>query len=295
MVAANADGVPCGNVLGAVLEDVGNQTHGVAWRVDVRAAGDVFLEDVVLQGAVQLARRYPLLLGGRDVEREEDGSGGVDRHGDANLVEGDAIEEDLHVRKARDGDACASDFTGGERMIGVVSGLGRKVECDAESGLPLFEQISVSGVGLLGRRKPGVLAHGPDASAVHIGLDAAGVWVFARVPKVAVVVEVGKVFRRVHGIDFDAGVGLEAVSALAEALLDWREGVVVPLAFVGGGHRSCARGDAFEFVAWSVGEGGGGVNGEKREVGMSLGPAQLGLKVFPDDLAEELLSLPHDG
>ena len=282
-------------MLGAVLEDVGNQTHGVAWRVDVRAAGDVFLEDVVLQGAVQLARRYPLLLGGRDVESEEDGSGGVDRHGDANLVEGDAIEEDLHVRKARDGDACASDFTGGERMIGVVSGLGRKVECDAESGLPLFEQVSVSGVGLLGRRKPGVLAHGPDASAVHIGLDAAGVGVFARVPKVAVVVEVGKVFRRVHGIDFDAGVGLEAVSALAEALLDRREGVVVPLAFVGGGHRSCARGGC----VWvcSVECRGGGRRCQRGEGGRWYvpGPAQLGLKVFPDDSAEELLSLPHDG
>ena len=242
MVAADADGIPSRDVLGAVLEDVRNQTHGVAWRVDVRAAGDVFLEDVVLQGAVQLTRRYALLLGGRDVERKEDGSGGVDRHGDADLVEGDAVEENLHVRKARDGDACAPDFTGGERMIGVVSGLGRKVECDAESSLSLFEQVSVSGVGLLGRREPGVLAHSPDASAVHIGLDAAGVWVFARVPKIAAVVEVGKVFRGIHGIDFDAGVGLEAVSALAEALLDGREGVVVPLAFVSGGHRGCARG-----------------------------------------------------
>lgn len=177
-----------------------------------------------------------MLLGGGDVEREEDGCGGVDGHGDADLGERDAVEEDFHVREGGYGDACASDFAGCERMVGVVSGLSREIECDAESGLPLFEEVSVSGVGLLRRGEPGVLAHGPYASAVHVGLDAAGVGVFAWVSEFGAVVEVGEVFRGVDGIDFDAGVGFEAVFALGEALLNGRERVVVPLAFVGGGH-----------------------------------------------------------
>ena len=219
------------------MENVGNQAHGVVWRVYVRAASDVFLEDVVLEGAVQLTGRYALLLGGCDVEREEDGCGSVDGHGDADFGERDAVEENLHVRESGYRDACASDFAGCERMVRVVSGLSREIESDAEPGLPLFEEVSVSGVGLLGRGEPGVLAHSPDASAVHVGLDAAGVRVFARVSKFGAVVEAREIFRGVHGIDFDARVGLEAVFALREALLDGREDVVVPLAFVGGGHE----------------------------------------------------------
>jgi hypothetical protein len=37
------------------------------------------------------------------------------------------------------------------------------------------EQVVVAAVGLLGGAHAGVLAHGPEAAAVHGGLDAAGV------------------------------------------------------------------------------------------------------------------------
>jgi len=51
VVAGDGDGVPLGEIVAAPGEDVGDDTHGGADWIDVRAASDVFLEDVVLDGA----------------------------------------------------------------------------------------------------------------------------------------------------------------------------------------------------------------------------------------------------
>ncbi len=74
-----------GHLVGAVAEEVGDDAHGGARREDVGAARDVFLEDVVLDGAGELADVRALLFGDGEVEREQDGGGGVDGHrgGDA--------------------------------------------------------------------------------------------------------------------------------------------------------------------------------------------------------------------
>ncbi len=59
VIAADRDGVPPGHLGGAVSEQVGDQPHRRLHRVDVRAAGDVLLEDVVLYSASQLGPGTP--------------------------------------------------------------------------------------------------------------------------------------------------------------------------------------------------------------------------------------------
>ena len=56
VVAADRDRVPAGQLAGAELEDVGDQPHRRPGRVDVRPAGDVLLEDVVLGRAADGGR-----------------------------------------------------------------------------------------------------------------------------------------------------------------------------------------------------------------------------------------------
>ena len=80
VVAGDRDGVPLRDVLVAVGEDVGDDPHRLPRRVDVGAAGDVLLEDVVLDGAAELVGRHALLLGHQLVEQQQDGGRGVDRH-----------------------------------------------------------------------------------------------------------------------------------------------------------------------------------------------------------------------
>ena len=87
----------------------------MAWldRIDVGAARDVLLEDVVLHGAGELARVGAAALGGCDVDGEQDRGGGVDGHRGGDVVELDAGEEALHVFEGVDGDADVADFAEG--------------------------------------------------------------------------------------------------------------------------------------------------------------------------------------
>ena len=68
-----------------------------ATRADPLLLGDELLEDVVLGGAAQLLRGDPLLLGGGHVERQQHDGRRVDGHGGADLVQGDPVEQPLHV------------------------------------------------------------------------------------------------------------------------------------------------------------------------------------------------------
>ncbi len=179
VVAANRDGIPTGDVLRAVLENVGDKPHGGRGREDVGAAGDVLLEDVVLDGAAQLARVDALLAGDGDIHGEQDGGGGVDGHGCGDLVKGDVLEEGLHVVDGGDGDADLADFAVGDGVVGIVADLRGEVEGDGEAGLTVLEEIAIALIGIFGAGEAGILAHGPEAGAIHGGLDAAGEGVFA--------------------------------------------------------------------------------------------------------------------
>ena len=50
-----------------------------------------------------------------------------------------------------------------DRVICVVTDLGRQVEGHRKSGLSVLEQIAITLIGLLRRGEARVLAHGPDA------------------------------------------------------------------------------------------------------------------------------------
>ena len=172
-------------VLGAVGEGIGDEAHRGAGREDVGAAGDVFLEDVVLDRAAELGGIGALFLGDDLVHQEEERGGGVDRHrgGDRRLV--DAVEEAAHVVEGADGDADAADLAEGAGIVGIDAELGGEVEGDAEAGDAALEEELVAPVGFLGGGEPGVLAHGPGAGAVHGGVDAAGVGEVAGIRRAA--------------------------------------------------------------------------------------------------------------
>ena len=145
-----------------------------ARRVDVGAARDVFLEDVVLNRAGQRRGGDALPPRDRDVERQQDDRRRVDRHRRRDAVERDAVEQRRHVLDRVDRDADAADFAGGQRVVGVVAHLRRQVEGDAQAADALREQVAVARVRFGGGAEPGVLPHRPQPAAVHRRLDAAG-------------------------------------------------------------------------------------------------------------------------
>ena len=94
----------------APRENIGDDAHRRAHGIDVRAARDVFLQDVVLHGAGEPAQIRALLLRDGNVERQQNRGGGIDGHRSGDAIERNAVEERLHVLERIDGHADLADF-----------------------------------------------------------------------------------------------------------------------------------------------------------------------------------------
>ena len=131
---------------------------------DVRAAADRY--SLTMSFCVVPARRRGVdapLLGEGEVHREQPHGGGVDRHRRVHLLEGDAVEERAHLAEVGDGHADLADLAPGQRVVGVVAGLGGQVEGDRQAGLALGQVGAVELVGRPRRRVARVGPHHPGA------------------------------------------------------------------------------------------------------------------------------------
>ena len=122
----------------------------------------------------------PLLFRHRQVHGQEHGARGVDGHGGGHLVQGDALEEALHVGQGVDGHPHLAHLALGQGVVRVIADLGGQVEGHRQAGLARLQQEVVALVGLLGGGEAGVLAHGPVAAPVGGGLHRPGVRILPR-------------------------------------------------------------------------------------------------------------------
>src|ERR1700719_3728892 len=90
-------------------------------------------------------------------------------------------------------------------MVGIHSDLRGQVESDGKPRLALIEQIAIALVGFSSTAKSCVLAHGPEAAAIHRRINAARVGKFARVAQGCIGVPVWKRFPRIEAFDGKAG------------------------------------------------------------------------------------------
>ena len=180
VVAGDRNRVPLGHVLVGPGKHVGDDAHGLLRRINISPARDVLLQHVVLHGAGKLADVAALPPRHGDVQRQQNRCRRIDGHRCGNLGQFDAIEQALHVFDGIDGDADLADFAHGQRMIGVEADLRGQIKGNRESGRSIRQQIFVALVRFLGVAHAGVLAHGPEAAAVHGGLHAAREGIFAR-------------------------------------------------------------------------------------------------------------------
>ena len=97
VVSANADAVPLGHPVRAEGKNVGNDPHGGLGGENEGPPGGIFLQNVILDGSPQLFSRDPLLFRNGKIHGQEHGGRGIDGHGGAHLVQGDAAEQDFHV------------------------------------------------------------------------------------------------------------------------------------------------------------------------------------------------------
>jgi hypothetical protein len=205
--------VPARQLSCAIGEHVGRDPHRWHRRVDVGAAGQIFLEYVVLGGPCDVLSIHALLLCHERVEEQENRGGRVYRHRGRDLLQRDAFEEVAHVQERVDGYADLADLPKGELMVRVASHLRGQVEGHREACLTVLYQVLEAGVRLTRRAETRVLAHGPWPAAIHARVRAAGVRILSRVAETLSVVEAFEVVGLVEGLDFDPGLRVALVVA----------------------------------------------------------------------------------
>ncbi len=197
-----------GDAARAVLHQIADQAQVRLGREEPLLLGDVLLEDVRLERAVQDGRVDALALGGDQVHAEDrDGRAG-DRHRGRDVAERDVLEQDLHVGGRVDGDTAVADLAQRTRVVGVPPHQRRHVERHGESAAPRLQDHLVPLVGLLGVAEARELADGPRTAAVAGRVQAAGERVLPRpadaLEAVDRVARTGAV-RRLHGIAGERG------------------------------------------------------------------------------------------
>ncbi len=175
VVAGNADRVELGHLVRRVLDDVADDAHRRLRRVDVGVADHELLEDVVLDGAAQLVLRHALFLGGHHVAGQHRQHRAVHRHRDADLLQRNAVEQNLHVLDRVDRHAGLADVAGHPRVVRVIAAMGGQIEGHRHALAAGRQVAPVEGVRFLGGRETGVLANGPRPHRVHRRLRAAQV------------------------------------------------------------------------------------------------------------------------
>ena len=173
VVTRNRDRVELGHVLRGVLEDVGDDAHRELGRVDIGVAHHELLEDIVLDRTRELVERAALLQTRDDVEGQDGQHGAVHGHRHRHAVEGNAVEEHLHVLYRADRYAGLADVAHYARVIGVVAAVRSQVEGHRKTLLAGGEVTAVECVGLLGGRETGILADRPRTHHVHRRIGAA--------------------------------------------------------------------------------------------------------------------------
>ena len=97
-------------------------------------------------------------------------------------------------------------------MIGIHADLRGQIKRHGESRGPVGQQILVAFVRFLGVAHAGVLAHGPEASAVHGGLHAARKRIFAGISDLAFVVRAFEIGRSIERLDGNVRGGFDFTS-----------------------------------------------------------------------------------
>ena len=172
VVAGDTDTVELGHVLRGILEDVGDNLHRRQRRIDIGVAHHELLEDVVLDGALQLVLRHSLFLGGDDIERKYRQHSTVHGHGNRHLTQVDLVKQNLHVEDAVDGHTGLAHVAHHALMVRVVATVGSQVESATQALLTGGYVATVEGVTLLGGRETGILTDGPRTHHIHCRIGA---------------------------------------------------------------------------------------------------------------------------
>ncbi len=167
MIRTKIDRIPFGQFGRGECDCIAGQAHRGAGRKDVGAAGEIFLNNVVLRRALQACAGSSGFVGDSHIQRKQPRRRRVDRHRGVHFVERNAVEQHPHVAQMRDRHADLADFAPGERMVAIVAGLGGQIERHRQAGLSFGQVGAIERIGGFGARMARIGAEDPGFVVGH--------------------------------------------------------------------------------------------------------------------------------
>ena len=201
MVTGDGNGVPQRYVLGAIFKNVGDQTHGRFRWENVSAASSILFQNIVLNGTTQFVSGNALFFSYCNVHSQQYGSRSVDGHGSGYFIQGNLVEQDFHVSQGVDSYAYFTNFAFSHRIGGIITDLGRQVECAGQAGTTVSQQVTITFVGFFSGGETSIHTHGPETATIHGRLNTTGVRIFTGEAQFSHVVKVfTKIYRGVQSV-----------------------------------------------------------------------------------------------
>ena len=170
VITRDGDRVKTRHVRGRMRDDVADDAHAGLGRVNVGVAHHELFQNVILNRPRQLILWDALLFSGDYVTSQNWQHRTVHGHGDADLIERNAVEQNLHVLNAVDRHARLANVTCDTGVVAVVSPMGRQVERHAHALATSCQGFTVKRIRFGCGRETCVLANGPRTHRVHGGL-----------------------------------------------------------------------------------------------------------------------------
>ena len=167
VVTGNGNGVPLWYILRAIFKNISNQTHGWTWWENVSTTSCILLQDIILNGTLQLACRNTLLLSNCNVHSQQYGSWSVDSHRSRNLTKINLVEKGFHISQRVNSNAYLTNFTLRNWIIGVITNLSWQVESAGQASCTGCNQLTITCIGLLSSGETSIHTHGPETATIH--------------------------------------------------------------------------------------------------------------------------------
>jgi len=130
VISRYADRIPIWDFSLAIAHGICYQPHaGRGWE-NISSTRDILFQNIILDGTTQFSGSHALLFRDGDVRGKQNRGRRVDGHAGGNPIQWDVFKQSLHIFNGRNGNPYLPYFTQGNRVVRVVSNLGRQVESD---------------------------------------------------------------------------------------------------------------------------------------------------------------------
>ena len=180
MIPADRNRIELRHITGGKFDNIGHDTHRGLRRVNIGVAHHKFFENVILDRARQSRSADALLFTGHDERGQNRDDCTIHRHGYGNLIQWDAIKEDLHILDTVNRDTRFTHISNDARMIAVIAPMGGQIERHRNPLLPSRERLPVKRIGVLGCGKSSILPNSPGPTRIHSRFDTARVGLLSR-------------------------------------------------------------------------------------------------------------------